>query len=500
MEAHAHQQPVELRPPARSGWGFDLIVPSVAVVLAGAAAVACAAVLGLSPSEGGALLLLPVGAVLAERHPVPAVLLVFVLLGFSGTILAYTPVSPRPAAELAILSLWAGVALRTVTGERPPIWLWPAVLGPALYVGLTLISVPFTDPISLGWESFRLSILWMSAFLLVALSPWAREHNRSIGVALIVVAIAVGAFGVFRFITGPSAEEEALGRTALAGLPQSTDLRFYGSQATAQQFALWCSTVLPVVFALMLAWRGRWRLAAATGVGLLGFCVIATEVRTGAVAAAAGLSVTLLLFQLSRAFPGGTRIGTTFTALIAVAVVGVGGFALTVGQEEDRVDRFLKVLDPAEDTAYSTRLQRWADAWPEITEKPLGQGLGAAGYVATQSEFTPLTAVNLDSSYLKIGLEQGIAMMALFAGGLLVLAGTIARRAIETPDPTGAAFGIGACGTLAAAMIMFYAGFYIENLQILMAWMLLGLGVAQFSILAPGEENRTAGAASTAIR
>ena len=500
MEAHAHPhaQVAELQPPPRNGWGFDRIVPSVGVALIGGLAVLCAAVVGISPQEGGALLLIPVGAVLAQRHPIPAVLIVFVLLGFSGTILAYTPLSPRPAAEFAILSLWAGVALRAVTGERPPIWLWPAVLGPALYVLITLAAVFLTDPISLGWESFRLSILWMSAFLMVALSPWAREHNRSIGLVLIAVAIAAGAFGVLRFLTGPSSAEEELGRTALAGLPQSTELRFYGSQATAQQLALWCSTTLPVVFALMLAWRGRPRLAAATAVALLGFCVVATEVRTGAVAAAVGLLVTLLLFQLSRAFPGGTRAGTTFTALIAVAVIGVGGFALTVGQEQNRVDRFLKVLDPGEDLAYSTRLQRWTDAWPEITEKPLGQGLGTGGYVSTRSELTPLTAVNLDSSYLKVGLEQGVAVMILFAGGLLVMAGTLARRAIDASDPTGAALGIGACGTLAAAMIMFYAGFYIENLQILMAWMLLGLGVAQFSVLAPGEEERRAGAGTAA--
>jgi hypothetical protein len=501
MEAHAHSPLPAHAPPAperapreRNGWGFD---PSIGVVLLGLAAMGLAALVGISPQEGGSLLLIPVGAVLGQRHPIPAILFVFILLAFSGTVLAYTPLSPRPAVELAILSLWAGVALRAITGERPPLWLWPAVLGPALYVLLTLVAVPLTDPISLGWESFSLSILWMSAFLMVALSPWAREYNRSIGLVVIGIAVAAGGFGVFRFLTGPSDVEEQLGRTALAGLPQSTELRFYGSQATAQQLALWCSTVLPVVFALALAWRGRARFWAAVGVGLLGFCIVATEVRTGTVAAAAGLLVTLVLFQMSRAFPGGTRAGATFTALIAIAVIGVGGFALTVGQDENRVDRFLRVLDPGEDNAYSTRLQRWEDAWPEITEKPLGQGLGTGGFVATRSELTPLTAINLDSTYLKIGLEQGIAMMVLFTGGLLIMAATLGRRAIDAPDRTGAALGIGACGTLAAAMVMFYAGFYIENLQILMAWLLLGLGVAQFSVVAPGEEERRLGGAAS---
>ena len=482
MEAHAG----ELTPAPRGGWGWERIGPSIGVAVLGAALLICAYAVGITPRQGGIVLLIPIGAILAARHPVPAALALFVVLSFSGTLLAYTPISPRPAAEFAVFSLWAGVAWRLVSGDRPPIWVWPAVLGPALYIVLTLFTVLLTDPISTGWESFRISILWMSGMLMVGLSPWAREHNRQIGKVLIGVAIAAGAYGLLRFVTGPTPEEEALGRTALAGLPQSTDLRFYGTQATAQQLALWCSTVLPVVFALMLAWRGRLKLAAAVAVGLLGFCLIATEVRTGAVAGGAGLVVTLILFQLSRAFPGGTRAGATFTALIAVLVVGVGGFALTVGKSDQRVDRFAKILNPTEDYAFSTRLERWSDAWPEISDKPLGQGLGNAGFVATQREFVPLTATNLDSSYLKVGLEQGVAVMVLMIAGLLLFAATLARRAIDAPDPTGAALGIGAVGSLAALMVMFYAGFYIENLQVLMPWLLIGLGMAQFSILAPG--------------
>jgi hypothetical protein len=488
MEAHAG----ELAPPPRTGWGLERIGPSIGVAVVGAALLIGAYAVGVGPREGSLLLLVPVGAILAARHPVPAVLTVFVLLGFSGTVLAYTPISPRPATELIVFALWGGVAWRAISGDRPPIWLWPGVIGPALYVVLTLLTVLLTDPISTGWESFRISILWMSGMLMVALSPWAREHNRSIATVLIAVAVAAGAYGVLRFITGPTGEEEQLGRSALAGLPQSTELRFYGSQATAQQLALWCSTVLPVVFALMLAWRGRGRLAAALAVGLLAFCLIATEVRTGAVAGAGAVLVTLVLFQLSRAFPGGTRAGATLTALVAVVVVGIGGFTLTVGQSEDRVDRFLKILNPTEDLAYSNRIQRWTDAWPEITEEPLGQGLGNAGVVATTQEFTPLTATNLDSSYLKVGLEQGVVMMVLFAGGLLILGATLARRTVDAPDRTGAALGIGACGSLAATLVMFYAGFYIENLQVLMPWLLIGLGIAQFSILTPGEDQGSA--------
>ncbi len=75
-------------------------------------------------------------------------------------------------------------------------WLWPAVLGPALYVAVTLVTAVLTDPISTGWESFSESILWMSAFLAVALSPWARERNRQLAIGVVGVAIAVGLYCV----------------------------------------------------------------------------------------------------------------------------------------------------------------------------------------------------------------------------------------------------------------------------------------------------------------
>lgn len=471
------------RPPAPGGverWGPTLLIGLLGLVL-----VAIGAMLEVDPLGLGLVVLIPIGAILAARHPVLAVLALFVLLGFSGSILAFTPISPRPSVELLLYALWAGMLWRFVTGERPRLWLWPGVVLPGLYIALTLVEALLTDPLATGWESFRLSILPMSAVLMVALSPWARDHNREIGLAVIAVGLAAGLYALFRFVVGPAEGEEALARTALAGLPQSTDLRFFGSQATAQQLAQWSTATLPVVLALALAWRGRPRLFAALAVGLLGFVVIATEVRTGAVAGAAAVTVVLLLFQLSAAFPGGTRAGTNLAALAAILVIGIGGFGLTVGRSDDRVDRFLRILSPSEDQSYSTRVERWSDAWPEVTEKPLGQGLGTVGIVAAADEFVPLTATNLDSSYLKVGVEQGLVVMVLFIAGLVLLGGTLARRAIDTADPTRAALGIGACGALVATMVLFYAGFHIENLQVLMAWLLIGIGVAQFSILRP---------------
>jgi hypothetical protein len=219
---------------------------------------------------------------------------------------------------------------------------------------------------------------------------------------------------------------------------------------------------------------------------------LATEVRTGAVAAGAAVATTLLLYQLSAAFPGGTRVGAGLAALLAVVVIGGGGFALTAGSSDERAERFSRILTPGEDATYSTRIDRWEDAWPKVTEEPLGHGLGTSGAVAAQGGVLPVAPTGLDSSYLKIGIEQGPIVMVLFIAALIALLVGLAGRAIATSDQTAAALGIGACGTVVALLVFFYTGFYVEHLQTLGAWLLIGIGAASFT----GSSTSTRGSAA----
>jgi hypothetical protein len=439
-------------------------------------------VLGLWSTVTAGALLIPIGAVLATRFPVPAVVSLFFLTGFSGTLLAFTPVSPRPAADLVLVCLWVVTAVSFLSGNRRPIWAWPALVAPALYVLLSLIEIVFTDPITTGLDSFRQSVWLISAMLLVALAPWSERRSVEMVRGAILVGLAVGLYSLYRWQVGAAAAESTVAREALPGVPQHIDLRFFGSQATAQQLAQWFAALTPVAFAGALAWRGRWRLVCAVAVVLCGFAVLASEVRTGAVAVAAGVLVTLLLFHFARAFPASQRIATTMTAILAVGVLVIGGFALTVGSGDgERAERYLRILTPSEDRTYATRTERWRNVLPVIHEEPLGHGLGTSGTLAARQEFVPETELNLDSSYLKIAYEQGFVVMVFFIAAFAALLLSLARRAVTTVNSTRATIGIGACGSLAALLVTFYAGFYIENLQALAAWILVGLGLAQFT-------------------
>ena len=82
--------------------------------------------------------------------------------------------------------------------------------------------------------------------------------------------------------------------------------------------------------------------------------------------------------------------------------------------------------------------------------------------------------------------------MILFVLALILVLIGLAARAIRTPDPFRSALAIGACGTLAALMILFYGGLYMEGMPIVIAWLLIGLGAAAVSVreVAPGKTVR----------
>jgi hypothetical protein len=57
----------------------------------------------------------------------------------------------------------------------------------------------------------------------------------------------------------------------------------------------------------------------------------------------------------------------------------------------------------------------------------------------------------------------------------------LAARSVRAPDRDRAALGLGACGVLGSMLVLFYAGTYSEGQAALAAWVLVGLGVAQFA-------------------
>ena len=466
--------PAPVEEPRRSGVAAALAFMALTGLVAARAGMAADAPFALA-------LIAPTvvaAAIAVAARPEAGVIILFAAVGFSGTLLAYTPIPGAALIDFVLLGLWMGTAWRLLMVPGQPIWLLPGVLLLGLYIVVTLADAAFTSPVSDGIASIHLSIWLMSAVFLVGLSSWQAGAYWTIVRGILVVAILVGAYALLRTITGPTEAERQL---ALTGKPGFLSLKTSGSLPSAGHLASWCTALLPFSLAMALSLRGRWQLAAGVATGLTMFAVLATEVRTGIVAAVAGGVVVVLLWGLSRAFSSQVKtVRLAGTALIAVILIG-GAYATTIGTNDESSSRFERILDPENDFAYSTRLVRWEEALEVMSENPFGKGLGTLGAVALTKPIDPELIRQLDSSYIKVGVEQGPWVLGLFAVALLALLANLAWRSINTTDRGKALLGIAATGTLAAVIISFYANTYVEEPPILAGWLLVGLGLAQLS-------------------
>ncbi len=425
------------------------------------------------------------GAIVCWRHPVAAITVTFFFTGMVGTLSSMTPLPPVPLTEYILACLWVGTIGTLMLGRRTaPLWLWPGLIAPALYIALSVISLFLDDHVGNAIEGFRLSIWYMAAFLLIAIAPWPAGTTQKMARGLVIVTLLVSSYCVLRYFVGSSAAEEAFARATAADTPMSVDLRFYGSFLSANQLTAWMAVVIPFQLALLLNWRGLWRIAILVSLGLCGFCVLASDVRIGLIAAVAGCAGVIGIYAFARSFPV-TRIAHAIAAVGAVFVLGFIGYSLTVANDPESVERYSKIFNPTEDFAYQVRQNYWAAAWETIEEHPLGSGFGTAGAIGNKkAEGGPVAGLyNLDSSFLKIALEQGLPVMILFIAAILALLASLVWRAIAINDRERAVIAMGACGALAALLTLFYAGLYIENLAALMGWLLVGLGAAQFTRL-----------------
>jgi hypothetical protein len=455
-----------------------------AMLAAGAAALA---VVSGQAGLGLTVLAAPLGAIVAMRFPAATVTGVFLLTGAIGTISAFTPLPPAGAADGAIFCLWLGVLWVYATGKHDRRLIpWVGLLAPGIYIFLTAAQIFTSDPVSGAIESFRISTWYILAFILIAIAPWPDETYRRITRGVVVVSLLVGFYAIFRKITGPASEEYLVSRTAQPSLASNEELRFFGSFLTGHQLSAWCATTIPFLLALGLAWRDRWRLLVALALAVLGFAMFASDVRTGVLAALLGTVAVFALFMLARSFAG-RNLGLVLVAVLGVGVLAAGAYSLTAAGSEESADRFARIFSPTEDPAYQARLERWDQAVDLINERTFGYGLGSSGFAARDKQFGPVGNLNLDSSYLKIAIEQGWLLMGIFALALLSLLFALATRAIRTSDEMKASLGIGACGSLVALAMLFYAGTYIEGVTALAAWLLIGIGAAQFSKAPPRE-------------
>lgn len=428
-----------------------------------------------------------IGALVFARFPGIPIVATVLLTATVGTTAAHLGGIPSVGlTEVLLVTLWLGVvgsvvASRSEYQVRP----WPGLLMVVAFILLNLAWLFVASRTGPGFESFRLSTLFLISVPILALGTWSDETARRIVKAIMVVGIAVAGYCVLRYAIGSSSEELVNARFSRPGLPFAEELRFFGSFNTAQELAGWCAVMLPLAVALIIYMRGRWRVGA---VALLVVCVIsllASDIRTGIAAAAAGVAVTVGVFAFARAFPSGDRLATTLVLSAVLLIGGVGGYLVVIAGSAERVERFEGLFSPGDDFAFEIRQQRWDAAWDEVVDEPFGHGLGTTGAAALRNaDVLPVGPTPLDSSYLKVGIEQGVTLMVFYVASLLLLLAGLVYKSLTTPDRWKASLGMAACGTLASLIVLFYGSLYSELPSVVVvAWLIVGMAAAGFTTL-----------------
>lgn len=445
--------------------------------LVGAACVAALEV-SIHPRLATGAPLVLVVAVVANRRPVLVVGLLAVVAGAYGTITAYAGISPRTLVDVLLLGLILAVGWSHVFARRRPDAVVPD-LGVVLlgaYCAATFLAVVLSAAPAVAIQSFRTTAWPIALCLVLAMGRFGLETRRRMASVALIVAGVAGAYAAYRFFAGPSAKELAL---ALApGNPNVIDgrLRTVGSFPTRGELSGFCAALLPFCVAFTLHGTVARRCIAFAASAATGFGVFAGDSRAGALAAAAGILVTLAAFASARAFPG-PRLGTTAVAFALVAVLGVGGFSLALGDKPGTTTRYTRFYS-TDDVSFVQRRYRYDSLIGDVNRHPLGEGLGHAAPAGSTTGGFNVDVFSVDNSLLKIALEQGLLVMVIFAAGVLCVGGRLVRGLVRSADAEHAIVGVGAIGTLAAFCVLLPLGLYVQTVLVLAVWLVIGLGLA----------------------
>lgn len=452
------------------------------------AMIVAAALLAATMVEASANALVGVAAAvgagaLLKNRPTVGFTAAFLLVGFGGSILAFTDLTPYRGLDAAVAGLCVATVLGYLSHDRTR--AAAPVLGAVLFglfIAITWVYGELAEVPAIGRQAFKVFAFSMLLVPAVAYGPWGPGAHRRMAKGVVIGTVLVAGYAVLRWIIGPAAAEVRL--IEADGIGQAYNfaegkLRVFGSFINTRSLGSWAAASIPMCAALAVHWRGWWRIAAAAAVALAFAALLGSGMRGGVPAIAVGGLYVAVVLTYTRAHRG-FRPG--IAAVVIAAVIAALTVVVAVSPDATTSERnYASILNPDSDRAYQERLYKWSIAWRQAEERPLGQGLGTAGIGSTYQRYPTIGLYDVDNSYLKIAVDQGVIGLGLFVTALLALLLGLGRRALATEDPQKAALAAGAGGTLAAFMVIMWTGTYVEGDAADLVWLITGLGLAQFA-------------------
>jgi hypothetical protein len=427
---------------------------------------------------------LAVASVVFARRPAAAVALALVMSGFYGSLIAFWSFPEEKTVQLVLGGLALGLMWKAFIGGRA--YAQRVTLGlalPLLYVYVTLVQTILDTGNPAAWRGFMSSSWFMVGFGVIALAGWPSAVYERIAKGVVVVAALVGAYGVYRWIAGISTQEYfrwGLDTYNYVG----GKLRLLGSFPTGQDLGGWTALVVPFCLAAALTFGGRWRIACLAAAGACTVALAGSQLRIAVVAVALGALTVVVLHEASRGFAG-RRLGATATAVLAMVALGATAFQITGGTTDKVTHSYTSLLHPfnRSDPSVDARLYKWDAALRDLRAHPFGYGIGTANKQATNrlTDYESVGQFDVDNGFLRVALEQGFAIMILFALAVLLLTAELGRKAVRVDERVPAGILIGAAGTLVSFCVLEWAVAFQDGPRALPVWIIAGMGVAQYT-------------------
>jgi hypothetical protein len=463
---------------------------TLAIVAGPPSVAACAVAVAVAPVTVCLLAIVAATLALAWRRPHWALAAALGLFGVEGSVKLLLGLEPTPlpiesralgagALDAALFAAVAGIL--AADRLRTPRALWAragragraAMVLVGAWLAASVLQIPQSGDLQQGLAGFRL----FHAYTLVAVAAAVVFATRGTALPRVRVALAIGLlvslYSATRVLIGPAFEEEVFATLGTRSHAYGTSLRGIGSFSSAVAMQ---SFLTPLCgFALVAGYlEPRLRLLAWPTAGLALVGLGGAYGRAPLVAIAVGLALALGVMVAVAGISGRRKL--VAGVLCAVVVAAMYGGLEVAGTGSPALDaRAAGLAQPLSDRSVTERLRTWGDALADLPDDPAGRGVGAVGAASAPGESSRTT---VDNSFLKVAVEQGVAVAALFVAAL---AGAIVLLGLRLRRMTGErrAIGVAALAGFVSYLALATTGEYVEQPGKVVAWGLLGVAAAQ---------------------
>lgn len=294
--------------------------------------------------------------------------------------------------------------------------------------------------------ALRHHLLPLGAYLLGRLVPLDRAWWRRIGLAIVGVACGLAVWGLVDVylvplewwresgVPGWFAEQLGLAYECLSGLPENWILNTDEESPVRRLVSTFLSplaTAYTLVVALLLLASTRWRRWTVAAAAVVSVGLLWTHTRAAFLALAAGLVVVALLRRswLPAALAAGALVVSTGFVAVFPSIGPTTTYTATELDclRENAAEEGAASDDPfsPDESSTASHLRALRDGFEAVARHPWGYGLGNAGVSASR---TGAEVKAGESTYTELGVDTGVAGLALFVAWLVALALALRRR------------------------------------------------------------------------